>query len=212
MHTKHKMAAVIDNETVEEWICEARAGSAAALGRLTETYRNYLLSIANKSLPEKLRAKVGPSDLVQDTALEAHRDFASFDGMRAEELLGWLRRMLLNNVVNIVRHYEKTEKRKIAREKLEIDGVGVNDLQSRLPSPSSQIEALDERLKLDRCLSRLPANMSKVIILRNREYLSFEEIGLQMQRSVAAARKLWARAIERLADEITSDGENDGQN
>jgi hypothetical protein len=42
-----------------------------------------------------------------------------------------------------------------------------------------------------------------VIELRNRERLTFAEVGQRMGRSAEAARKLWARAIELLRKEMT---------
>ena len=189
----------LDNDTIETWIREARDGSSFALGRLIDACRSYLLAIAQRTLPKTLRAKIGPSDLVQETSFEAHRDFASFGGERSEELLGWLRRILLNNAANIIRQYEKAEKRQVCREhSLEVDGMTIGQVQSSSPSPSSLAASIEETQTLDRYLARLPADMRTAIILRNREYLPFEEIGLQLHRSAAAARKLWARAIERL--------------
>lgn len=51
-------------------------------------------------------------------------------------------------------------------------------------------------------LGRLPDDYRRVIAWRQQEQLSFEEIGQRMQRSPDAARKLWARAIERLKREL----------
>jgi RNA polymerase sigma-70 factor (ECF subfamily) len=55
---------------------------------------------------------------------------------------------------------------------------------------------------LQRALSQLPEEYRRVITLRHYEEQSFEEIGKQMERSTDAARKLWARAIERLRQEL----------
>jgi DNA-directed RNA polymerase specialized sigma24 family protein len=55
---------------------------------------------------------------------------------------------------------------------------------------------------LDRSLQQLPEHMRTVILLRQREYLSFAQIGEQMGRSADAARKLWVRAIARLRREV----------
>jgi hypothetical protein len=60
----------------------ARAGSAEALGRLLEGCRAYLLLAANRQLDADLQAKGGPSDLVQETFLEAQKDFPPFQGAR----------------------------------------------------------------------------------------------------------------------------------
>jgi RNA polymerase sigma-70 factor (ECF subfamily) len=56
---------------LEDWLAEARQGSREALGRLLEGCRHYLLLMANQDTGPDLRAKVAPSDLVQETFLEA---------------------------------------------------------------------------------------------------------------------------------------------
>ena len=58
----------------------ARAGEGAALGRLLEPYRNYLTLLARLQVGRRLQGKVDASDLVQETFMEAHRDFDRFRG------------------------------------------------------------------------------------------------------------------------------------
>src|SRR6516164_8048548 len=94
----------------------ARTGSAEALGEALEACRGYLLLIARRELGPDLQAKAGASDLVQQTFLEAQRDFAGFHGDTKAELLAWLRRLLLNNLANFARDYRETAKRHIGRE------------------------------------------------------------------------------------------------
>src|SRR5262249_54728266 len=98
------------------WLARARAGDRDALGRVLEVCRRYLLLIADRQLDADLRAKGGASDLVQETFLEAQRDFAQFAGNSEEELRAWLRRMLLNNLGNFTRRYRATGKRAVGRE------------------------------------------------------------------------------------------------
>src|SRR6516162_7478128 len=104
------------SENAAHWLAEARTGSREALGQVLETFRGYLLLIANKEMGPELQAKGGGSDLVQDTFLEAQRDFANFHGDSPEELRAWLRRLLLNNVANFIRQYRERAKRDVRRE------------------------------------------------------------------------------------------------
>ena len=88
----------------------ARNGSKNALGDLLENYRNCLLLIAQQEIDPRLLTKGGASDLVQETFLEAQRDFAGFQGDSKEELLAWLRQLLRNNLANFARRYRNTRK------------------------------------------------------------------------------------------------------
>lgn len=190
-------------EELDAWLADARRGSEFALGQLLSAAKRYLLAIANRSLPEALRAKLSPSDLVQETSLEAFQDFTAFDGQHFDELLAWLRMILLNNIANSVRYFEQTQKRQVSRE-VPLDGPyrAEGSLADPGPSPSKDLISHEREQELQRALERLPAEMKSAIVLRNREHLSFAEIGAQLHRSSEAARKLWARAIERLQQEL----------
>src|SRR5262245_35621598 len=99
--------------TTASLLSAARSGSREALGELLEGCRGYLLMVARDKLDADLRAKEGPSDLVQETFLEAKRDFGQFQGASEAELLAWLRRVLLNNVANFTRRYRTAGKRTV---------------------------------------------------------------------------------------------------
>src|SRR6516225_2720280 len=100
----------------EEWLAAARGGAPETLGQLLEACRQYLLLVANQHLAPDLQRKFGASDVAQETFLEAQRDFGAFHGRSEEELLAWLRRILLNNLANLTRGYRGTDKRQVARE------------------------------------------------------------------------------------------------
>jgi RNA polymerase sigma-70 factor (ECF subfamily) len=185
-------------------LTDAKLGCENALGKLLVDSQRYLLAIANQSLSPELRVKISPSDLVQDTLLEALRDFKGFQGERYSELRAWLRKILLNNAANASRHFVQTQKRQFSREvPLTSDFGGVSPLADPVPTPSKEAVALERELALERALSRLPPQMRMAIVLRNREHLSFAQIGMRLERSTEAARKLWARAIERLQGELS---------
>ncbi|HKB02640.1 MAG TPA: sigma-70 family RNA polymerase sigma factor [Gemmataceae bacterium] len=189
-----------------QWLSAARGGSREALGRLLEACRDYLLLVANQELDVDLRAKGGASDLVQQTFLEAQRDFGAFQGASEEELLAWLRRLLVHNLADFARRYRGTGKRRAEREvALEGDSAAAGPaagLAADTPSPSGRAVAREEDEGLERALARLPEDYRTVIVLRYREERSFEEIGQLIDRSPNAARKLWLRAVERLRAEL----------
>jgi len=191
---------------VERWLADARCGSQEALGSLLETFRNYLLMVANRGLDPQLQAKGGGSDLVQETFLEAQRAFGQFHGGTEAELLHWLRTILHNNLANFRRRYWATEMRAVTRE-VALEDVGpLGDsaaaLAADLPTPSRAAMAKEEAQKLQRALERLPESHRRVVLLRNRDHRSFEEIGAALGRSAEATRKLWVRAIAQLQKEL----------
>jgi RNA polymerase sigma-70 factor (ECF subfamily) len=198
------MASVVSD--VVQRLPEARAGSTEALGEILDACRKYLLLVAEQELAPELRGKGGASDLVQETLLEAVRDFARFRGETEDELLAWLRRLLHNNLADFARQYRETGKRQLAREvSLSPDssaGGPAPDPAGSDLSPSGQAVADEEADAVRRTLARLPEEYRQVLLLRYQEDLSFEEIGRLMNLTANAARKLWARAGKRLQQEL----------
>jgi len=56
---------------IDRWIRDARLGSKEALGQMLEGCRQYLLLVANEQFDPDLQDKLGPSDIVQETFLDA---------------------------------------------------------------------------------------------------------------------------------------------
>jgi RNA polymerase sigma-70 factor (ECF subfamily) len=185
----------------------ARGGSLSELGRLLEACRPYLLLVANQELAPDLKVKVGASDLVQQTFLEAQQAFERFDGATQKELISWLRRILLNNVASFGRLFRDTDKRQLDREVHLTDSAQATLFRTlvdgrKTPSSLACTQERDEGLR--EALARLKEDYRQVIHWRNYERSSFEEIGGRLGRSADAARKLWVRAIEELQHVLES--------
>jgi RNA polymerase sigma-70 factor (ECF subfamily) len=103
-------------------LLRARAGDSQAVGELLQWYANYLTILATTQLDHRLRRRVNPSDLVQETMLAAHRDFGAFRGQSRPELLGWLRQILINTLHRTFARHVKAGKRDIRRE-ISIDQI-----------------------------------------------------------------------------------------
>lgn len=198
-----------EDARAEDLLQCVREGSEQALGELLEKCRSYLLLIANSELESDLRAKAGASDLVQESFLEAHRDIAHFQGESLDELLAWLRRILLHNLADFARQYRETAARRISREQTLDDSTGpvlAQHLAVPDPSPSKQAVANEQHAALAQALQRLPDDYRQALLLRQQEQYSFAQIGEAMGRSAEAARKVWFRAVERLREELGRGG------
>ena len=185
----------------------ARDGSNSALGRLLQGYRDFLNKLADEELGSDIKVKASASDLVQDSFLEAKRDFAQFTGKSSEEFQAWLRRLMLNNVANVIRSYQGTEKRDISREVPASQFTNDRRLYSTEKGrTASSIVIRNELLDaLQMALQKLPGHYQDVIQWRNYDRASFEEIGGRLDRSAEAARKLWVRAVEMLQQELETE-------
>ena len=99
-----------------ELLAAALAGSGASLGDLLDRHRNYLILLATPQLVGPGRKRCSESDIVQETFLEAHRDFAAFRGTTLPQFQAWLRRILSNNILTFLERHVWAEKRDVRRE------------------------------------------------------------------------------------------------
>jgi RNA polymerase sigma-70 factor (ECF subfamily) len=188
----------------EQLLILARAGNSQALGQLLELYRGYLALLARLQIGRRLQGKVDPADLVQETFLDAHRNFAQFQGTSESELVSWLRHILAAHLAMLVRRYLGTQRRNV---RLERDLVVELDESSRVlnqslvapqSTPSQQAARREQAVLLADALGRLPDDYREVIILRHLEGLSFPEVARRMDRTLDSVKNLWARALGRL--------------
>lgn len=192
-------------DAVQQTLAAARRGDDEAFGRLFELFRRHLLLLAQRELPQGLRSKLDPSDVVQETAIDARRDFPGFRGATAEECYAWLRSILRNNVVDAVRRYETSQKRQVAKE-ISLASESGQLVGRRLPihrgDPDGSAIRREDAETLARMMARLPPDYRDVLHLHYWEGLSFVRIAGRIGRSPDAVRKLWHRAIGQLQEKL----------
>ena len=181
----------------------ARAGDSAALGELLETYRNYLRLVARTQMGPGLYLQLSASDLVQETFLEAHRDFPAFAGSTEPELLAWLRQILVRNLIDQAKR-ERMQGRD-RRRQASLDELMAQSHQGLLDalavgtsSPSEQAVQRERSVHLADALASLPPLDREVIIRRQLEHQRFKEIAAGMGSTEGAVRVRWLRALEKL--------------
>jgi RNA polymerase sigma-70 factor, ECF subfamily len=188
----------------DELLRGAQAGRGDDLGQLLEAYRHYLGLLARLEVGRNLQAKLDASDLVQDTLLEAHRNFPHFRGANEKQFISWLRQIMAASLANLLRRYLGTQGRDVRLERrlaVQIDQSsrmldrGLIDTGN---SPSQQASRREQAVLLADALASLPPDYREVIILRHLEGLPFAEVSQRMGRSVDSVEKLWMRGLVRL--------------
>jgi RNA polymerase sigma-70 factor, ECF subfamily len=196
-----------DRPAVERLLDQARQGKAEPRGQLLQLYRNYLTILATTQLDRRLRRRMNPSDLVQEAMLAAHCDFAKFRGVSERELLAWLRQILINCLHHAIETHVKAKMRDVRRE-ISVEQVSAamdrsvisfaQVLADRGASPSAPLQQRERAIALADQLAKLRPQYRDVIVLRNLQGLSFEEVADRMQRKPGTVRMLWLRAMEKL--------------
>jgi RNA polymerase sigma-70 factor, ECF subfamily len=196
--------------SLNELIRRCRSGEPGAREQLFGRYHTYLHVIARAQIGRHLRGKCDSGDVVQMTLLEAHRDFASFQGSHENELLAWLRRILAHNLYNEARRFAARQ-RDAARE-VSLDQVraGVEHssvalargLAADTPTPSQAATRREDAVRLADALSRLPEDYQTVLLLRVFEELPAEAVAERMGRTAGAVRMLQMRALIALREQM----------
>ncbi len=195
--------------SISEMITHIRSGRRQSLGDLLQIYRNYLNILATTQLDARLRRRMSTSDLVQETMLAAHRDFDQFRGGSEGELLAWLRQILSHHLSHAIERNVYAKKRDIRRE-VSLDKVAkriddsIAGLSNLIPDPAatpSEIVCRRElAAELADQLAKLKPSYHDVIVYRNLQACSFDEIATKMDIKPGAARMLWLRAIAKFKE------------
>jgi RNA polymerase sigma-70 factor, ECF subfamily len=190
----------LSNSIVDALVIRCRAGDQAALGTLLELYRNYLRLLARSLIRPPLQVRLDASDLVQETFLKAHHQFAQFAGSSERELVAWLRQILVRTLANQAKHNLARGRDQRRQESLDVlldrTSLAIQaQLADSIASPSSHAMRREQAVLLADALARLPADYREVFILRNLEHVGVDEIATRMGRTPNAVRKLWGRAM-----------------
>lgn len=183
-------------------------GDARAREELFARCRSYVHLLARAWSLVRFQARFDASDLVQQTMMDAYRDFEQFKGRSELEWLAWLRQILDHNAHDAVRRHGEAGKRAIQRERsLERDTVSHSgstsyEFEAAEPSPSEVFILNEQSLLLAEAIDRLEGDYREVIILRNILRLPFEDVASQMNRSRPASQMLWMRAIQKLREHM----------
>jgi len=172
---------------------------------LLERYRSYLGLLARLHLDPRLRGKVDPSDIVQQSLLQAHQHWNQFRGHNDNERAAWLRQILARSLAMAVRDFARA-KRDVAREQsLE---KALADSSSRLEawlaaeqsSPSQRAQKNEDTLRLADALEQLPETQREALVLQHWQNWSLAEIGDYFGRSPEAVAGLIKRGLKRLRE------------
>src|SRR5262249_25570692 len=156
-----------------------RAGDRPAFDRLFARHRSYLHQFVSVCLDPKLLARVDPSDLVQEAQLEAVRRIDAYLARPAMPFRLWLRQLARDRLLKARRHHLPPARRSVRREVPLPDRSSLQFAQRLLaagPSPGQQLDRKELARRVRQGLAALADADREVLLLRNFEGLSYEEI------------------------------------
>jgi RNA polymerase sigma-70 factor (ECF subfamily) len=193
----------------EDLLRRLRAGERAAFEELFARHRPYLRRFAEIRLDARLRARVDPSDVVQETYLEAFRRLANYLDQPPMPFRLWLRRIAQDRALKAQRHHLGTARRTVNREVPLPERSSLLLARQLLAAGSTPSQHLDHRAlagRLRQAVAQLPPTDREVILLRHFEGLSNQEVGYLLGIDPAAASQRHGRALLRLHQMLFQSG------
>jgi RNA polymerase sigma-70 factor (ECF subfamily) len=183
-----------------DYLTLARTGDQNAVGELLERWRPLLRLQAHVLLRSELARVVDPSDIVQETFMQAVHDLGRFRGRTEGEWVAWLRTIAAGHVSKAIR-FHRAAKRNPARQ------ISVTETYpaASTSDPAKRIVDQERAARLTVAIEALPDAMREVIVRRTLEREPFEQMAHSLGRSTGAVRVLWTRAIRRLRDSLESE-------
>ena len=166
-------------------------------------FRSYLRMIARLQFDPRLRTKLDPSDVVQQTMLQAHRALEEFRGTTDAELAAWLRQILARNLQHVQRDYGR-KRRDVGREQsleaaVEQSSVRIDAwLAADQSHPSARAVQKEDALHLASALESLPDTQRQAVELHYLSGKSLKQIAEHMDKSVTAVAGLLHRGLKNL--------------
>ena len=186
----------------------------AVLGDILEGHRRRLLKMVNMRLDPKLRARVSPSDVIQETFVEVSTRVGDYLDDPKMPFFLWLRLLTAQKMVTLYRHHAGVQKRDVRKQvplqrRAFPDASSVvmaAELAGNLTSPSGGIMRVEARRQIEEALDQMNPQDRDVLVLRHFEELSNAEAARELGIQESAASKRYLRALQRMR-KILSDTE-----
>ena len=178
-------------------------GHPDAMNQALEEFRAYLETLTLIQIDPRLRSKFGMSDIVQNTLLEAWDDLKRIQALDSEGRKRWLRRMLVNNLLQEIERWRARRRDPRLEQPLEAAAAESScRLQNWLAvedtTPSERLAQQEEALRLLEALSKLDPRQREALILQKYHGLKLEQIAEHLNCTTGVVAGLHARGLKAL--------------
>jgi RNA polymerase sigma-70 factor, ECF subfamily len=198
-----------NSDETEQLLDQAQSGDVGVFEDLFSRHRDYLHLVVATRLDPRLRPRIDPEDIVQEAHLEAFRRFGDFLERRQMAFRLWLRKTTIERMLMMERFHRGAAARSIEREVEFPDRsafVLVQQLFAAGSSPSKHLERSETARLVRAALDQLSEADREVLLLRNLEALSNQEVAEVLQIEPVAASQRYGRALLRLHKQLKQNG------
>ena len=190
------------NPTTEQLLSRARQGDQRALGDLFQTYFQRLYNIVRFRMDARIKRRVDPADIVQETFLEASKRFPQYIESSEMSFFSWLRFLAKQRLLQVHRFHLMAQGRDAAKETHSMatgeSPCTLSSIATNYSCPSLQAIRDETRLQVMQALNALDETDRQVLTLRHYEQLGNGTIAMMLGISKTAASNRYIRAARRL--------------
>ena len=198
-----------DSTETDRLLEQVSAGHREAFDDLFARHREYLRRVVLLRLDQRLRSRVDPSDVVQETQMEAFRRLDDYLDRRPMPFRLWLRKTAHERLIKIREHHLEAAKRSVKREVPLPDHTSlelVRQLWATDSSPSQKAVKREFARRVRQTLAQLSETDREILLMRYLERLSNREIGQILELDPATVSKRHGRALLRLEKNLRENG------
>jgi RNA polymerase sigma-70 factor (ECF subfamily) len=186
----------------------AAAGDTRAMGELFAQCRDRLRMLVRLRMDRRVQGRVDPSDILQETFLEASQRIGEFARKKPMPFFLWLRFLTAQRLIIAHRRHLGAQMRDAAgevslyaRPMPEATSVSLAaQLLGNFTSPDQAAVRAEMQLKLQQALNEMEPMDREVLAMRHFEQLSNGETAQALGISKTAASNRYVRALARLRD------------
>jgi RNA polymerase sigma-70 factor, ECF subfamily len=185
---------------------QVRDGNQDALGDWLDCHRNRLEKMVRFRLDKRITSRVSPSDVLQDTFVDAARRIKEYLEHPDVPFFIWLRFLAAQRLTQLHRYHLGVQARDAERE-IPVGGHATSSVSSkmlaahfvsRLTSPSMAAQKAEMRKRLHEVLNQMDPLEREILSLRHFEQLTNAEVAQTLDLGISAASKRYVRALDQL--------------
>ncbi|MBI5635290.1 MAG: sigma-70 family RNA polymerase sigma factor [Nitrospirae bacterium] len=178
----------MDKNDTNDLIIAFQRGDRSAFEKIILEYQDRIYNLCLYMLGNKHDAE----DAAQDTFIKAYQGLNDFKPEAT--LYTWLYRIAMNTCIDQKRRpfFESIFRRSVTGEEMVID------LPSESPSPEKDYESGQIQVALQQALKKLSPKLRAVIVLKELEGLSYEEMATTLDVSIGTIKSRISRARDEL--------------
>jgi RNA polymerase sigma-70 factor (ECF subfamily) len=195
---------VLNSEAVSdrELVARLQGGDVKAFDALVTRHQQRALNVAF----QLLRDHEDAMEVAQDAFVRIYRSIGEFRGEC--EFTTWLHQIVVNLARNRYRWWHRRGRQAMVSIDDPVETAdGTVEIQVESKGDAPDVEAANAEFvqKLSEKVDALPANFREVLVLRNIENMSYEEISVALGCSVGTVKSRIARAREALREAMAGE-------